>query len=532
MRSIIRTQPSIRPADKQARECPLCHESRQAYLFVVRGLPVVRCTGCGLVALSPQPDLADFATFYRDHAQDVDPRVFWSDGATEQDAARRYLDQLRERGVSSGSILLIAPPNHCFAREAVARGFSVERHVSAADLEEGAEIGPETYDAAVVLYQLEKLRDPAAVLRQAHDALKPDGVALIVLPVVDSWSARFFGEHWTEWRPENRYYFSRGTIEAILVKSGFTGITLTPERRQYTLRHIHDRAKAFPHTGLTRLINVGYKLVPPFLRELRISIDTSGVIATALRTEKRSRPLCSIIVPAYNEGATFSTLMDALLLKQVEGVDKEIIVVESNSKDGTREAVLKYAEHPEVKVVLQDRPRGKGNAVREGFAHATGDIVMIQDADLEYDLNDYDAVLEPLLAHRAAFVLGSRHGGNWKMRQFGGQEGLSTMLNVGHVFFTMLINVLYGQRMRDPFTMYKVFRRDCLYGLEFERNRFDFDHELVIKLVRKGYIPLEVPVNYRSRSFKEGKKVSMLRDPLSWIWVDFKYRFGPLRRSR
>ena len=104
-----------------------------------------------------------------------------------------------------------------------------------------------------------------------------------------------------------------------------------------------------------------------------------------------------------------------------------------------------------------------------------------------------------------------------KMRQFTGQRGLSLIFNSGHWFFTTLVNVLFFQRLRDPFTMFKVFRRDCLAGLEFRCNRFDFDFELLIKLVRKGYRPVELPVNYRSRSFSEGKKVSMFRDPFSWL---------------
>jgi hypothetical protein len=106
-------------------------------------------------------------------------------------------------------------------------------------------------------------------------------------------------------------------------------------------------------------------------------------------------------------------------------------------------------------------------------------------------------------------------------------------MNVGHVFFTGLFNVVYGTRLRDPFTMFKVFRRDCIHGLTFESNRFDFDWELVGKLVRAGYRPLEIPVNYRSRSFAEGKKVSFFRDPLTWIRACFKYRFTRLgKKSR
>jgi hypothetical protein len=228
----------------------------------------------------------------------------------------------------------------------------------------------------------------------------------------------------------------------------------------------------------------------------------------------------------FNEKPTFPLLMDALLKKEIPGMDREIVVIESNSTDGTRELAKQYQGHPEIKLVLQDRPRGKGHAVREGFRHATGDVVLIQDADLEYDLDDYDALLAPILSHRALFVLGTRHAGDWKIRRFARQKALATGLNLGHAFFTGLINVLFRQNMTDPFTMFKVFRRDCLFGLEFQCNRFDFDHELVIKLVRKGYRPLEIPVNYSSRSFREGKKVRLFRDPFTWLWVDLKLRFA------
>lgn len=237
----------------------------------------------------------------------------------------------------------------------------------------------------------------------------------------------------------------------------------------------------------------------------------------------------SVVVPIYNEAATVRVALDAILAKEVPGWRLEIILVESNSTDGTREIVRTYAAHPRVKLILEDRPRGKGHAVRAGFTQATGDVILIQDADLEYDLNDYDVLLAPLAAGRQSFVLGSRHGqGGWAIRKFSDQPLQALILNCAHWGFTLLINGSLGIWLHDPFTMYKVFRRDCLADLRFECNRFDFDWELLIKLVRKGHRPIEIPISYKSRSFKEGKKISMFRDPLTWLWALAKFRFQRL----
>jgi glycosyltransferase involved in cell wall biosynthesis len=239
-------------------------------------------------------------------------------------------------------------------------------------------------------------------------------------------------------------------------------------------------------------------------------------------------PKLSVIVPAYNEAATVKILLDGLLLKEIPGMELEIIIVESSSTDGTRAVVESYRSHPRVKIIYEDRARGKGHAVRTGFAHATGDIILIQDADLEYDLADYDAVVAPIVAGKQTFVLGSRHGdGGYNIRKFVGQPIRAFVLNSAHWGFTLLINASLGIWLRDPFTMYKVFRRDCLHGLTFTCNRFDFDWELLIKLIRAGHRPIEIPVTYRSRSFAEGKKVRIFRDPITWIWAWAKARFGP-----
>lgn len=241
-----------------------------------------------------------------------------------------------------------------------------------------------------------------------------------------------------------------------------------------------------------------------------------------------ARPKLSVVLPAFNERATITAALDAITAKRIAGWELEIIIVESNSTDGTREIVRGYATHPHVKIILEDRPRGKGHAVRAGFAQATGDVFLIQDADLEYNLADYEKLLAPLQAGTHTFVLGSRHGDSLFIRKFDEQVLHAFVLNAGHWFFTALVDVSLGLTLRDPFTMYKVFRRECLVGLTFEANRFDFDWELLIKLVRRGHVPVEIPVRYTSRSFKEGKKVSMFRDPPQWLWAWAKYRFQRL----
>lgn len=239
-------------------------------------------------------------------------------------------------------------------------------------------------------------------------------------------------------------------------------------------------------------------------------------------------PKLSVVVPVFNERATVTAALEAITAKRIVGWEIEIIIVESNSTDGTRALVLPYGQLPHVKLILEERPRGKGHAVRNGFRQATGDVLLIQDADLEYDLADYEKLLAPLRAGTHTFVLGSRHGDSLFIRKMDEQIVHAFALNAGHWFFTALVDVSLGLTLRDPFTMYKVFRRECLAGLTFDANRFDFDWELLIKLVRKGHIPVEIPVRYTSRSFKEGKKVSMFRDPPQWLWAWAKYRFQRL----
>jgi glycosyltransferase involved in cell wall biosynthesis len=452
------------------KACHVCEGTRIYYLFSAADYRVVRCEDCGLVFLNPQPNDAELA------------RICASNFSRESDVAAKtaedYLSEiLRYHGPRTGRLLEIGVVTGNFFIAAEKAGWQVTR-VGESIGASFANLAAEQFDLCVVSNALEHARSPHAFLREIHRMLKPGGTLLVGAPTMDAWPARLLRQRWAESKALT--YFNRQTLQTVLFQSNFRDILVQ-----------------------------------------------SDAMTFAQKAESRPQPVLSVIVPAYNEAKTFSTLMDALLRKTIPGLSTEIIIVESNSTDGTREAAQKYQGHPKVKLILEERPHGKGHAVRTGFNAASGDYVLIQDADLEYDLEDYDALLEPLVAGRAAFVLGSRHGGRnvLKMRQFAGEHGLSAFFNLGHWLFTALLNVLYLQRLRDPFTMFKVFRRDCLFGLEFECNGFDFDFELLIKLIRKGYRPIELPVNYRSRSFQEGKKVRMFRDPISWLGALGRFRF-------
>lgn len=240
------------------------------------------------------------------------------------------------------------------------------------------------------------------------------------------------------------------------------------------------------------------------------------------------RPLVSVVMPVYNEATTVKVVIDDLLGRTFDEFDYELIIIESNSSDSSREIINGYDEHPKVRIVLQEQPLGKGNAVREGLRFVRGEIVLIQDADLEYDVSDYSKLIHPILREEATVVLGSRAHNGGPIRVMPNEVVRSWITNFGHHLFTGIFNIIYGQKLRDPFTMFKVFRTTCLDGLRLQSNRFDFDWELLGKLCRRGYTPLEVPVSYKSRGFGSGKKVKMIKDPITWVIAAVKFRIEPL----
>ncbi|MBM3256663.1 MAG: glycosyltransferase family 2 protein [Candidatus Moranbacteria bacterium] len=243
----------------------------------------------------------------------------------------------------------------------------------------------------------------------------------------------------------------------------------------------------------------------------------------------------SIIIPVYNEERTVEKLLEKIYELAIPGFEKELIIVEDNSKDNSRAIVRDFCRaHRGCKLILGRAPRGKGTAVRRGLKYASGDVLAIQDADLEYDVNDYPKLLKPFAEGKAKFVLGSRHlndegNKNRMIRKFRGLEKIfyGYLMNVGGVFLHKLFNVLYGTKISDPTTMYKIFTRDLYEKVHLTGRYFDLDFEIVAKFVRLGYIPLEIPIKYESRGFGEGKKIKLSRDIPKWLVMIFKCRFLP-----
>jgi glycosyltransferase involved in cell wall biosynthesis len=235
----------------------------------------------------------------------------------------------------------------------------------------------------------------------------------------------------------------------------------------------------------------------------------------------------SVIIPVYNEAATFIPLIEQVLAVKIPNTEKEIIIVESGSTDGTKDLVKKYEKHGNIKIFYQEKPQGKGNAVKLAFKHVTGDIILIQDADLEYKPSEYNKLIQPILDNNTSFVLGSRPLGkeSWNIRKYPGYFMYARLLNLGGFIYTMLFNLLYGVWLTDPATMFKVFKTECIKDMHFKSNYFELDWEIVAKLIRADHKPLEVAISYTARSTAEGKKIRFFRDGFLVFLAIVRFRF-------
>ncbi len=233
-------------------------------------------------------------------------------------------------------------------------------------------------------------------------------------------------------------------------------------------------------------------------------------------------------MPVYNEFNTIHNMVSDIIKFNSNIYDLQIIIIESNSSDGTKKVVQELSNLTEVHAIYQSRPMGKGNAVREGLTIANGIVSLIFDGDREYSAKDIQILVTPILENKINFILGSRFKSGKPMRSFGKNRILSTVLNIVHIGFALIFSIIYRVKLRDPFTMFKVFRTECIQTLEFIENGFSFDVELVAKLIRSGNKPIEIPISYVSRGFSEGKKIRFFRDGYALPLAMIRHRFSNL----
>tara|TARA_Y100000310_G_C20499312_1_gene723129 strand:+ start:42 stop:737 length:696 start_codon:yes stop_codon:yes gene_type:complete len=225
----------------------------------------------------------------------------------------------------------------------------------------------------------------------------------------------------------------------------------------------------------------------------------------------------SIIIPVYNEENNILEVISKVKRTELKNITKEIIIVDDFSTDNTKK-ILSELKDSSIKIFFHQKNEGKGTGIRTALKHATGDIILIQDADLEYDPIEYEKLLKPIMENRTKVVYGSRIEAIRK-----NIKKMYKMHYLGNMLLTAVTNILYRAKITDMETGYKVFRREVIENMNLKSKRFDFEPEITAKILKKGYKIIEVPIDFVGRKFNEGKKITW-RDGIKAVFYLIKYR--------
>lgn len=226
----------------------------------------------------------------------------------------------------------------------------------------------------------------------------------------------------------------------------------------------------------------------------------------------------SIVIPVYNEKNTIAQIVESVrAVEGAEGLQKEIVIVDDGSKDGTVEVLKRLQnEQPDLKIYFKEKNAGKGDTLRIGFQHTTGDYVIVQDADLEYDPQDYNRLIKSLNDNHAQVVYGSRFSGDYK--------DMMNLHVLGNKFLTFVTNLIFGVKLSDMETCYKLIPGDFARKIKINSARFNFEPEITAKILKSGMKIIEVPISYRGRNYNEGKHITW-KDGFSALYTLIKYKF-------
>jgi len=232
----------------------------------------------------------------------------------------------------------------------------------------------------------------------------------------------------------------------------------------------------------------------------------------------------SIIIPVFNEEKTISEILNRVYEVKIPHVEKQIIVVNDGSKDGTQKEINSSPVVSKIKVIVHSKNQGKGAAVRTGIKNAAGDYIIIQDADLEYNPKDIEKLVRPILEGKSKIVYGTRLK---RLPSFSKEERTPQFLlhYAGNKFLSLLTSILYGQWITDMETCYKLFSVKAVEEMKLNAKGFEFEPEITAKLLKKGYKILEIPITTIPRGYNQGKKLNAIRDGTIALWTLIKYRF-------
>ncbi|HEY0255541.1 MAG TPA: glycosyltransferase family 2 protein, partial [Kofleriaceae bacterium] len=403
--------------------CPSCQRDVPKYLFHRAGIRFVRCANCEAVYVNPTQEQPVNNLNVEQLAPFKNPRDRELMTADMQALLDHVARDFEKTGEALERTLLVGRYLPEFSTLGAEVGFAVapisDENFQAIAVESDTRWLAPFLAAApqVVILQelLESCADPGAVVAKLAAALPPSTQFVVTYTNAESLPARILRRNWSQFFGTKSVFLSTGNLTALLGRQGLVMKSQYPLPVTRTAGYVAEMAERFaPNLPLARIANATK------LRDLGIPVRAGNRVAVFGRSQvSSSKEKLSIILPVFNEHRFAAQVIDAVLAKELP-IERELIIVESNSTDGTREIVQTYEGRPGVRVVYEDKPRGKGHAVRTGLQHVSGTIVLIQDSDFEYDIDDYDALLEPLLQHKTMFVLGSRSLGldDWKVRKY------------------------------------------------------------------------------------------------------------------